>query len=58
MTFSYFPPEATGEMTPAFSTETIVCENGFSQAAVYDFERFAIRLKLVEFKPIRPEPCP
>jgi len=57
MKFSYFSREATGEMTPAFSTETIVYDNGFSQAAVYDFEQFAVRLKLVEFKPIPPEPC-
>jgi len=58
MSLSYFPPETEGEQTPAFSTSMVVYENGFAQAAVYDLGEFAMSLKLVEFSPIPPKPCP
>jgi hypothetical protein len=58
MALSYFPPAASGEQTPAFSTSMVVYENGFAQAAVYDLGQFAMRLKLTEFRPIAPKPCP
>ena len=58
MALSYFPPGATGEQTPAFSTSMIVYENGFAQAAVYDLGEFAMSLTLTEFQPVPPKPCP
>lgn len=58
MGLSYFPPGSGGEQTPAFSTSMVVYENGFAHAAVYDLGEFAMRLKLVEFSPIAPKPCP
>jgi len=58
MALSYFPPGSGGEQTPAFSTSMVVYENGFAQAAVYDLGAFAMRLKLVEFSPVAPKPCP
>lgn len=57
MTFSYFPPSAGGEQAPAFSTKGIVYANGFTLASVYDLGPIALRLRLVEFKPIAPKPC-
>ncbi len=58
MGLSYFPPGLGGEQTPAFSTSMVVYENGFAQAAVYDLGEFAMSLKLIEFSPIAPKPCP
>jgi hypothetical protein len=58
MTFSYFPSETKKTMTPSGSAQGIVYENGFTLAAVYDFGELAMRLKLVEFRPVAPEPCP
>ena len=58
MGLSYFPPGSGGEQTPAFSTAMVVYENGFAQAAVYDLGEFAMSLKLSEFRPIAPKPCP
>jgi hypothetical protein len=58
MGLSYFPPGSGGEQTPAFSTSMVVYENGFAQAAVYDLGAFAMSLKLVEFSPVAPKPCP
>jgi hypothetical protein len=58
MALSYFPPSSGGEQTPAFSTNMVVYENGFAQAAVYDLGQFAMRLTLTEFQPIPPKPCP
>ena len=58
MGFSYYPADATGDLTPAFSSSAVVYENGFAQAASYDFGEFALRLKLEEFSSIPPEPCP
>jgi hypothetical protein len=58
MGLSYFPPGAGGEQMPAFSTSMVVYENGFAQAAVYDLGQFAMSLKLIEFSPIAPKPCP
>ena len=58
MGLSYFPPGSGGEQTPAFSTSMVVYENGFAQAAVYDLGQFAMSLKLIEFSPIAPKPCP
>ncbi|HET7714884.1 MAG TPA: DUF1849 family protein [Bauldia sp.] len=58
MALSYFPPGANGEQTPAFSTSMVVYENGFAQAAVYDLGEVAMQLKLIEFSPIPPKPCP
>ncbi len=58
MALSYFPPGTGGEQTPAFSTSMVVYENGFAQAAVYDLGDFAMSLKLTEFRPIAPKPCP
>jgi hypothetical protein len=58
MALSYFPPGSSGEQMPAFSTSMVVYENGFAQAAVYDLGQFAMRLKLTEFRPIAPKPCP
>ncbi len=57
MTFSYFPPVAGADQAPAFSTDGIVYENGFTLAAVYDLGAIALRLRLVEFKPLPPKPC-
>lgn len=56
MTFSYFPPKR-GDETPAFSAGLVVYENGFAQAATYDFGLFAMKMTLTEFKPIPPKPC-
>jgi hypothetical protein len=58
MAFSYYPSDATGDLTPTFSSRAVVYENGFAQAASYDFGEFALRLKLEEFSPVPPEPCP
>jgi hypothetical protein len=58
MALSYFPPGSGGEQTPAFSTSMVVYENGFAQAAVYDLGEFAMQLKLIEFRPTEPKPCP
>lgn len=58
MGLSYFPPGSGGEQTPAFSTSMVVYENGFAQAAVYDLGEFAMSLKLTEFRPLKPKPCP
>lgn len=58
MALSYFPPGSGGEQTPAFSTSMVVYENGFAQAAVYDLGEFAMSLKLTEFRPVAPRPCP
>lgn len=58
MVFSYFPREASGDQTPVFTSTAVVYENGFVQAASYDFGEFAIRLTLEEFSPIPPTPCP
>jgi len=58
MGLSYFPPGSGGEQMPAFSTSMVVYENGFAQAAVYDLGQFAMSLKLIEFSPIAPKPCP
>jgi hypothetical protein len=57
MTLSYFPP-GSGEQTPVYSATMVVYENGFAQAAVYDLGTFAMRLRLVEFSPSPPKPCP
>ncbi|MCB1488288.1 MAG: DUF1849 family protein [Bauldia sp.] len=57
MTFSYYPRDATGDVTPSFSSRAVVYENGFAQAASYDFGEFALQLTLDEFSPIPPEPC-
>ena len=58
MKLSYFKAGQAGEGMPLFSSEAIVYENGFSLAAVYDMGTFAMRLKLAEFTPIPPVPCP
>lgn len=58
MTFSYFPSETKKTMTPTGSAQSIVYENGFTLAAIYDFGPLSMRLKLVEFRPVAPEPCP
>jgi hypothetical protein len=58
MALSYFPPGSGGEQTPAFSTSMVVYENGFAQAAVYDLGEIAMQLKLIEFRPTEPKPCP
>ena len=58
MALSYFPPGSNaGEQTPTFSTSMVVYENGFAQAAVYDFGQFAMKLTLTEIQPIPPKPC-
>jgi uncharacterized protein YuzE len=58
MVFSYFPRGASGDLTPSFASKAIVYENGFAQAASYDFGEFAMHLTLEEFSPIPPVPCP
>ncbi|MCB1502358.1 MAG: DUF1849 family protein [Bauldia sp.] len=58
MGLAYFPPGRGGEQTPAFSTNMIVYQNGFAQAAVYDLGEFALRLTLAEFRPLPEKPCP
>jgi hypothetical protein len=55
---SYFKADQAGEGLPLFSSEAVVCENGFSLAAVHDMGTFAMRLKLAEFIPIPPTACP
>lgn len=58
MKLTYFPPSTSGEQTPAFATSAVVYENGFSLGVAYDYQQFAMQLKLAEFKPIPPKPCP
>jgi hypothetical protein len=58
MKLSYFPPSTSGEQTPAFATSAVVYENGFSLGVSYDYQQFAMKLELAEFKPIAPTPCP
>ena len=57
MKFSYFQPKAGTDQMPAFATDAVVYENGFTMAAVYDFGQFAMKAKLVEVRPIPPRPC-
>ena len=42
---------------PAFQSLAMMFENGFANAALYDFSEFATKLKLVEFKPSEPTGC-
>lgn len=57
MTFSYFPPHATEDATPAFATGGVVYENGSVLGATYDFTHFVMRLSLVEYKPAAEKGC-
>ena len=57
ITFTYFPSQAPGESVPAFQSIANMFENGFANAALYDFSEFATKLKLIEFKPSEPTGC-
>jgi hypothetical protein len=57
ITFTYFPSQAPGESVPAFQSLAMMFENGFANAALYNFSEFATKLKLVDFKPISPTEC-
>ena len=57
ITFTYFPSQAPGESVPAFQSLANMFENGFANAALYDFSEFATKLKLIEFKPSEPTGC-
>jgi hypothetical protein len=57
MKLSYFPPSAGEDRAPVFATEGVVYENGFLLGATYDFSQFAMKLSLVEFRPVAVKEC-
>lgn len=58
MRFTSFLRAGNVDQTPEFTISSHVFENGFGLASVYDFGAFAMRLELVDFQKIEPEPCP
>ena len=57
MKFSYFQQAAGTDQMPSFAIDAVVYENGFTLAAIYEFGQFAMKAKLIEFRPIPPKPC-
>ena len=54
---SYFPNDPAGDQTATTTMDLILYEDGAAQSSKLDFGPFRLGLKLVEFKPIPPEPC-
>jgi len=58
MTFGYFLPGSPADSSPAFTTESIVFDNGYVLEAGYDYGMFVAGVSLVSFEPSTPPVCP